>query len=117
MIKEIILPDLGEGIDGAEVSDVTVSVGDVVGSDDIILVLESDKASMEIPADVNGSITEILVSAGDELKPGHILMKIELSGDAPKEKVPVEEKPQKEKPTPEIETIETIEQQNCIWKT
>ncbi|MGY8764079.1 MAG: biotin/lipoyl-containing protein, partial [Fidelibacterota bacterium] len=109
MIKEIILPDLGEGIDGAEVSDVTVSVGDVVGFDDIILVLESDKASMEIPADVNGSIAEILVSAGDELKPGHILMKIELSGDAPKEKVPVEEKPQKEKPTPEIETIETIE--------
>ena len=107
MIKEIILPDLGEGIDGAEVSDVTVSVGDVVGFDDIILVLESDKASMEIPADVNGSITEILVSAGDELKPGHILMKIELSRDAPKEKVPVEEKPQKEKSTPEIERIET----------
>jgi len=106
MIKEVILPDLGEGIDGAEVSEVSVSVGDIVGPDDTILVLESDKASMEIPADVNGSITEILVSAGDELKPGHTLMKIELSGDAPKEKVPVEEKPQKEKPAPEIEIIE-----------
>ena len=96
MIKKIILPDLGEGIDGAEVSEVSVSVGDIIESDDTILVLESDKASMEIPADVNGSITEILVSTGDELKPGHILMKIELSGDAPKEKVPVEEKTQKE---------------------
>jgi pyruvate dehydrogenase E2 component (dihydrolipoamide acetyltransferase) len=61
---------------------------------------------MEIPADVNGSITEILVSAGDELKPGHILMKIELSGDAPKEKVPVEEKTQKEKSPPQIERTE-----------
>jgi len=71
MIKEILLPDLGEGIDGAEVSEVSVSVGDRVASDDTILVLESDKASMEIPADVNGSVTEILVSAGDELKPGH----------------------------------------------
>ena len=106
MIKEVILPDLGEGIDGAEVSEVSVSVGDIVESDDTILVLESDKASMEIPADVNGSITEILVSAGDELKPGHILMKIELSGDAPKEKVPVEEKIQKEKSPPQIERAE-----------
>ena len=106
MIKKIILPDLGEGIDGAEVSEVSVSVGDIVESDDTILVLESDKASMEIPADVNGSITEILVSAGDELKPGHILMKIELSGDAPKEKVPVEEKTQKEKLPPQIERTE-----------
>ena len=106
MIKEVILPDLGEGIDGAEVSEVSVSVGDIVESDDTILVLESDKASMEIPADVNGSITEILVSAGDELKPGHILMKIELSGDAPKEKAPVEEKIQKEKLPPRIERTE-----------
>ena len=106
MIKEIILPDLGEGIDGAVVSEVSVSVGDIVGSDDTILVLESDKASMEIPADVNGSITEILVSAGDELKPGHTLMKIELSGDAPKEKVSAEEQPQIEKPPPQIEITE-----------
>jgi pyruvate dehydrogenase E2 component (dihydrolipoamide acetyltransferase) len=78
-------------------------VGDIVESDDTILVLESDKASMEIPADVNGSITEILVSAGEELKPGQILMKIELSGDVPKEKAPVEEQPQIEKPPPQIE--------------
>ena len=106
MIKKIILPDLGEGIDGAEVSEVSVSVGDRVASDDTILVLESDKASMEIPADVNGSVTEILVSAGDELKPGHALMKIELAGDAPKEKTLVEEKPQKEKSTPPIEITE-----------
>ena len=65
MIKKILLPDLGEGIDGAEVSEVSVSVGDIVDSDDTILVLESDKASMEIPADANGSITEIFVSSGD----------------------------------------------------
>ena len=88
MIKKVILPDLGEGIDGAVVSEVSVSVDDMVESDDTILVLESDKASMEIPADVSGSITEILVSVGDELTPGQILMKIELTGDLPKEKVP-----------------------------
>ena len=58
---------------------------------------------MEMPANVNGSITEILVSAGDKLKSGHILMKIELSGDAPKEKVSAEEQPQIKKPPPQIE--------------
>ena len=77
MIKEIILPELGEGIDGAEVSEVSVTVGDVVAVDETIIVLESDKASMEIPADVSGTISEILVATGDELKPGHLLMKIE----------------------------------------
>jgi len=106
MIKKILLPDLGEGIDGAEVSEVSVSVGDIVAPDDTILVLESDKASMEIPADANGSITEILVSAGDELKPGHILMKIELAEDAPKEKTFVEEKPQKKESQPLKEKTE-----------
>ena len=48
MIKEIILPDLGEGIDGAEVSEVTVSVGDSVGPNDTLLVLESDLSLIHI---------------------------------------------------------------------
>ncbi len=79
MIKEIILPDLGEGIEGAEVSEVSVTSGDTVSPDDTILVLESDKASMEIPAEVSGIVKDILVAAGDELKTGHLLMKIEVS--------------------------------------
>ena len=78
MIKEIILPDLGEGIEGAEVSEVSVASGDTVSPDDTILVLESDKASMEIPAEVSGIVKDILVAAGDELKTGHLLMKIEV---------------------------------------
>ncbi len=78
MIKEIILPDLGEGIEGAEVSEVSVASGDTVSPDDTILVLESDKASMEIPAEVSGIVKDILVAAGDELKTGHPLMKIEV---------------------------------------
>ena len=67
MVKDIILPDLGEGIEGAEVSEVSVKIGDTVNPDDTILVLESDKASMEIPAEVNGTVKEISVDPGDEL--------------------------------------------------
>jgi pyruvate dehydrogenase E2 component (dihydrolipoamide acetyltransferase) len=109
MIKEILLPDIGEGIDGASVSEVSVSVGDIVGSNDTILVLESDKSSMEIPADVNGRITEITVSAGDELKPGHVLMKVELSADAPKDSLPIKEQPQIEPQSPPPSPTEITE--------
>ena len=61
MVREVLLPDLGEGIDGADVSEVVVSVGDTVSKEDTLLVLESDKASMEIPAEDDGVIKEILV--------------------------------------------------------
>ena len=79
MIKEIHLPDLGEGIEGAEVSEVVVGPGDTVTAEDTILVLESDKASMEIPAEVNGTVTDVSVSSGDEVKTGQLLIKIEIS--------------------------------------
>ena len=79
MVKEICLPDLGEGIEGADVSEVVVSVGDTVSKDDTLLVLESDKASMEIPAEEEGVIKEILVSSGDSLETGALLMKLETS--------------------------------------
>ena len=79
MIKEIHLPDLGEGIEGAEVSEVVVGPGDTVTAEDTILVLESDKASMEIPAEVNGTVTDVSVSSGDEVKTGQLLIKIKIS--------------------------------------
>ena len=82
MIKDILLPDLGEGIEGAEVSEVAVAPGDTITAEDTILVLESDKASMEIPAEVNGAVTDIFVAAGDEVKTGQLLIKIEISDSA-----------------------------------
>ena len=102
MIKELILPNLGEGIEGADVSEVTVKVGDKVLSDDTVLVLESEKASMEIPAENTGVVKEILVSTGDVVKTGQLLLKIE-SGDREKGN---KEKPQKTKViSPPIESI------------
>ena len=86
MIKELILPDLGEGIDGAEVSEILVSIGDTIKTNETVLVLESDKASMEIPSETNGKVLEILVSIGERIKPGQRLIKIESAKAAPKEK-------------------------------
>ena len=112
MTKELILPDLGEGIEGADVSEISVSIGDRVSSDDTVLVLESDKASMEIPAENNGTVKEILVSVGDTIKTGQALLKIEsLEAEQKEQKDEPQEiknspKPEKE-PTPSpAETIE-----------
>ena len=74
MLKEILLPDLGEGISSADVSEILVSPGDIVSVDDIILVLESDKASMEIPSEDNGIVKKVFVSQGDQVKTGEIFV-------------------------------------------
>ena len=91
MIKEVKLPDLGEGIEGASVSEVPIVVGDTVSKDDTLLVLESDKASMEIPSDFNGTISEICVSAGDEVQTEDLLLKIETEEPSIKEVEPKKE--------------------------
>ena len=101
MLKEVLLPDLGEGIESADVSEILVSAGDSVSTDDIFLVLESDKASMEIPAENNGKVKEVFVKAGDKVKTGSPLISLEVSSDVessikPEDK---EDKEDKEEPT------------------
>ena len=92
MLKEILLPDLGEGISSADVSEVLVSPGDSVSVDDIILVLESEKASMEIPSENEGIIKKVFISAGDQVKTGEILIMMEVVPGSKVEKKKKEEK-------------------------
>ena len=123
MIKDITLPDLGEGIEDAEVSEVAVIPGDTITAEDTILVLESDKASMEIPAEIKGTVTEVSVAVGDKVKTGQLLIKIETpdSTDAVVEepalseeteqaiKPSEEEKPPKTIPSAVIENTSSID--------
>lgn len=98
MIKEIVLPDLGEGIESATISEIPLSAGERVKKDDVLLVLESDKASMEIPSDYDGKITEVLVEEGKDVVTGEPLFKIEIQ-DSTKEEI--EEETKKEDKTKE----------------
>ena len=75
---EIKAPDLG--VDSAEVSEIMVEVGDVIAKDDNIILLESDKASVEVPSSAAGKITKISVAVGDQVSEGMVL--IELDSDA-----------------------------------
>jgi pyruvate dehydrogenase E2 component (dihydrolipoamide acetyltransferase) len=84
-IKKILLPDLGEGIDTAIVSEIAVSKGNKINKDDIIIVLESEKASMEIPSELNGVVKNINIKKGQELNIGDLLLTIETEDVVEKE--------------------------------
>ena len=74
MARSLKLPDLGEGIHEGEVLAVLVSVGQAVAEGDVILEVETDKASVEIPSPYTGTVQEIMVKAGDVVKVGNLLM-------------------------------------------
>lgn len=80
----VLVPDIGTD-DAVEVIELSVSVGDEVEEGDTLLVLESDKASMEIPADASGRVLEIAVAVGASLKQGDLIGVLEVAGrvDAP----------------------------------
>lgn len=83
MIKEILLQELGEGIHSVEVSEVRVKPGDQIKKDDVILVVETEKASMEIPSTMTGVVKTVLVKVSDEVEPGSVLVTIDaVEGDA-----------------------------------
>jgi pyruvate dehydrogenase E2 component (dihydrolipoamide acetyltransferase) len=81
MTTEIIrVPDIG--MDSATCIEVSVKAGDVIGVDDTILVLESDKASMDVPSPVAGKIIQVKIQEGDSVTEGDELIYIELASDA-----------------------------------
>lgn len=78
MTKQIInVPDLG-GADEVEVIEVCVAVGDIIKKEDSLLVLESDKASMEVPSPYAGKVIALLVKEGDKLKQGAAILEVEV---------------------------------------
>lgn len=79
--QQVKVPDIG-GAEGAEVIELLVEVGDTVEVEQSLLVLESDKASMEIPSSLAGTIKEILVKVGDELAEGSPIAVVEVEGES-----------------------------------
>lgn len=86
---EIKVPDLG--VDSAEVSEIMVKVGDVINVDDNIVLLESDKASVEVPATSAGTITAISLQIGDKVKEGDVILTIDTAGNSQSNTAPVEQ--------------------------
>lgn len=77
--KTITVPDIG-GAEGAEVVEVLVAVGDHIELEQSLIVLESDKASMEIPASEAGEVVEVRVAVGDQLSEGDAVVVVKTAG-------------------------------------
>lgn len=80
--KEARVPDIG-GYDDVPVIEVLVAVGDVVRLDQGLVTLESDKATMEVPAPFAGTVRELKAKVGDRLKEGSVVALIEADKEAP----------------------------------
>lgn len=75
-VQEMQLPELGENITSADVLKVLVKVGDTIKNDDIVLEIETDKATIEVPSTVSGVITDVFVKEGDKAKVGQVVVKV-----------------------------------------
>lgn len=86
-IQTILVPDVGG--DEVEIIEICVAIGDSVEAEDAIITVETDKASMDIPAPGAGTISALLVAVGDKLKEGDLIA--EMSGSASVESAPTAE--------------------------
>ncbi len=77
--ETVTVPDLGD-IDGAEIIEVSVAAGDVLEAEQVIAVLESDKASLEIPAPQAGTVESVIIKVGDKVSTGDPLLTLAVSG-------------------------------------
>jgi len=93
-VKEARVPDIGGS--AVPVIEIMVKVGDRVEKDQSLVTLESDKATMEVPAPFAGVIKELKVKVGDEVDEGHVIALVEADGDAPAAAAPKAEAPKAE---------------------
>ncbi|RUR27596.1 pyruvate dehydrogenase complex dihydrolipoyllysine-residue acetyltransferase [Vreelandella nanhaiensis] len=103
MSSEIIkVPDIG-GSEGVEIIEIAVSEGDVIAAEDTLITLESDKASMDIPAPKGGKVIKVLVKEGDTVSEGDDIVELEVEGggDAGEDEQQASEPKQEEAPAVE----------------
>ena len=77
MATEFRLPDLGENIEGGEVTKVLVAVGDSVAAEQTVIELETDKAVLEVPSPVAGTIADMRAKEGEALNVGDVICVVE----------------------------------------
>ena len=108
--QQVTVPDIG-GAEDAEVIEILVAVGDQVVLEQGLIVLESDKASMEIPSTVAGTVVELLVGEGDELSEGAPIAVLEVEGEStsPESQQSLQDEPvQTQEPAPAVSSEDDV---------
>jgi dihydrolipoamide dehydrogenase len=80
-LVEVKVPDIGDFKD-VDVIEVNINSGDVIEKEQALMTLESDKASIEVPSDIAGTVKEVRVKAGDKVSQGTVIALVETSADA-----------------------------------
>ncbi|MGE0027147.1 MAG: dihydrolipoyllysine-residue acetyltransferase [Thermoleophilia bacterium] len=102
-MSEVRVPDIGDFAD-VPVIEVLVAAGDAVETEQPLIVLESDKASMEVPSPSDGTVDTVAVSVGDTVSQGDLILTLSDNGAGPKaeeEETPAEQAPAEEAPPDE----------------
>ena len=80
-IVEIKVPDIG-GHENVDIIAVEVKAGDTIAVDDTLITLETDKATMDVPADAAGVVKEVKVKVGDKISEGGVILTVETGAAA-----------------------------------
>jgi pyruvate dehydrogenase E2 component (dihydrolipoamide acetyltransferase) len=88
---EYRFPELGEGLHEGEIIKMHIKPGDKVTDDDIIMEVQNDKAVVEVPCPVNGTVQEVFAKDGQVCRVGEVVAIIDAEGDIPEQEAPAEE--------------------------
>ena len=98
--KNVNLPDIGD-FDSVDVIEILVKIGDLVKENDSIITLETDKATMEIPAPFSGKVTNLAIKVGDKVSHGDLILTVE--SDSEPAEIESEPSVKSKEPEPEPE--------------
>lgn len=118
VIEDIFVPDVG-GDESVDVIEIIASVGDFLNEEDGIITLETEKATMDVPTPISGKLVEILVNAGDKVKTGSLIARIEKTvvASTPKEVAKEEVIVKNETPAKVESKVETVSVESNVTKT
>ncbi|WP_088548455.1 dihydrolipoamide acetyltransferase family protein [Paenibacillus aquistagni] len=101
---EYRFPELGEGLHEGEIIKMHIKPGDKITDDDIIMEVQNDKAIVEVPSPVNGTVLEVLTKDGQVCHMGEVVAIIDAEGDIPEQAAPADNHAaQEEAPAPAAE--------------
>ncbi|MGA8834878.1 MAG: dihydrolipoyllysine-residue acetyltransferase [Candidatus Sulfotelmatobacter sp.] len=108
---EFKLPALGENIEQGDLVRLMIAPGETVNEGQAVMELETDKAVVEVPSSVSGTVKEILVKEGDKIKVGQVVFTADSNGTstAAAREIPRQKDPEQDAPTPQREQPESVE--------
>ncbi|TKR24782.1 2-oxo acid dehydrogenase subunit E2 [Natronomonas salsuginis] len=117
MVREFKLPDVGEGLTEAEIVRWLVEVGETVSEDQPVAEVETDKAVVEVPALVNGTVKEILAEEGEMVPVGTVIITFDVEGEGEAIESEPEPEPQSEPDATESEPSEPASEPSAGGRT